>query len=194
MVEDNNQYEVNQNGPFQTLKPNLLKSILEKLFTLGALVLLLVIILSLLDSFVSISILVDILEVFNISFDIGISFSMFLFLFLLGFLILIILWSYSVNSKKKYEFYEDKLVVHENSLLFYLNTKEIPYKNIVKIKSDNEGLFDAVFNKVFNTGKIILELSGMNEDKIELEFIDNKEQNLQFIHKTVNESLARQRE
>ncbi|MFW6014234.1 MAG: hypothetical protein ACOCQG_03595 [Candidatus Nanoarchaeia archaeon] len=193
MVENYIQYKETQNEQVQTLMPNLLKMILDKLFTLVALILLLAFILLFLHYFIDLSTYMALLEIFNINFDIEISLSIVLlglFFLLLGILSLIFLWSYLVTSNKKFEFYQDKLVIYENAFFVSLKTKEIPYENILRITFNSDGLF----NTLFNTGKIVLELSAMEEEKVELEFIDNIKQNVQSINKKIRESLARQYE
>ena len=90
----------------------------------------------------------------------------------------------------RYEFYKDKLIVYKNALLVFVNSKEIPYQNIAKTSYNNNG----IFNSLFNSGTIVLELTGMRENKVELQFIDNVEQTMQYIQNLIMESMHLQQQ
>ena len=68
-----------------------------------------------------------------------------------------------------------------NALLVLINSSEIPYQNVIRISYNNNG----IFNSIFDSGTIVLELSGMKENKVELEFIDNVEQITQYIQNII---------
>ncbi|MBI3027050.1 hypothetical protein HYY70_02965 [Candidatus Woesearchaeota archaeon] len=166
----------------KVLKPNIKKVFLKNLIGVVSFLLLASVILVIFNSLVGLDIFFVIFEVFGIA----ISQSA-----LLGYMILIILaisalllgLSYLANANLRYEFYQDKLILYENNLLVFVNSAEIPYKNIVKISYDNSG----VFNKIFNSGAVILDTSGIKSNTIKLNFIDNAEQTAQYIHSLISE-------
>ena len=85
-----------------------------------------------------------------------------------------------------YELTSEKLVVNQTTNLIVMNTIEIPFENIVRIGFKQEGLFD----KMFNYGTVSLELSGMRETKVEMEYVFNIEETVSQIQGHIRESLA----
>ena len=104
-------------------------------------------------------------------------------LFVLAVTCLLLLGNYMANAKLRYEFYQNKLVAHLNSALVLSNSREIPYANITRVLFNNKG----TFNSMFNSGTIVLEMSGTENEKMELKFIDNVENAVQSIQNAIKE-------
>ena len=119
------------------------------------------------------------LEIFS-AFGITVSPSKVLLYFVIAvvsasFFILII--SYFAAKNIRYEFYKNKMVAYQSSLLVLVNSKEIPYQNIARVSYSKQGFM----NNIFDSGTIAMQLSGLKEESIKLVFIDNIEQVLQYI-------------
>lgn len=166
---------------FQTLNPKIEKIILKNILIVVGAVLVIFIILLVVNSIVG-------LDVFLIPFEeLGITINpskIFLNLILTIIIITIFLLggNYLITRNTRYEFYQDKLIMYK-SKIFSFKPKEIPYQNIVKVLGNT----DSIFNKLFNSGTIVLELSGKEEDKVELEFIDNVGDNVRYIQNLIQE-------
>ena len=187
MVQNYIQYPQNQSNQFQTLKPNIKKIFLKNLFTVAGAILLIAIILLVVHFVVGLGIFMAIFETFGINIK---PFTIFLYSFsvIIGISIFLLLGNYLVTGNLRYEFYQNKLIAYENALLVFINSKDIPYQNIVRVSYNNDGFF----NTIFNSGTIVLELTGMKENKIELEFIDDIERTVQYIQNLIRESISTQ--
>lgn len=180
MVQEYIKYKQDK-GKFQTLHPKIEKIILKNTFTIIGVVLLIIIILLILHPIVRLDVFLLPLESFGITVDpqdillYGLLGVLAIIVFLLG-------GNYLVLRNVKYELYQDKLILYKNSFLFFIKSTEIPYSNIVKVLYNNDG----IFNKIFNSGTVVLDLSGMKEDKIEMQFIDNVEENVKYIQEVIH--------
>lgn len=65
-------------------------------------------------------------------------------------------------------------------------TLEIPYQNVVKVSCDKDG----IFNTLFRTGTLIVELTGLDREKAKLTFVDNPERWTQYIQGLVQKVKA----
>jgi len=90
--------------------------------------------------------------------------------------------NYIYLKNTKYTFYNNRMVISKRS-----HFKEIFYKNISRILYDQKKLFDVLFN----SRSIILELTGLKDKTIKLEFIDNADKVLDYIQNLIeiNEKL-----
>lgn len=79
-----------------------------------------------------------------------------------------------------YKFYKDKMTVARKES----NLKEVPYKNISRVTYDNNGLFKTIFK----SGTITLELTGLKDKVIKLEFVDNADQLSAYIQNFMDAS------
>jgi hypothetical protein len=174
MVQTNTHYP--QQAQFQTLKPNIKKIFFKNLFSIAGSVALIIGILLVFNWLVGLDIFLVTFEAVGIDID---SYAILLYLILVIVMvsIFLLLGNYLVARNLRYEFHQNKIIVYTNAFLVFINSKEIPYQNIVKISYSYNG----IFNKLFDYGTIILDISGMKEDKIQLEFIDNVEQTVQYI-------------
>ncbi len=72
-------------------------------------------------------------------------------------------FKYITITSKKYMFYNNKLDD---------NGKDIPYKNILKINLNKSG----IENKILKTGSMSIELTGMEENKVTIDYVENIDQ------------------
>ena len=127
------------------------------------------------------------LEIFS-AFGITVSPSKVLLYFVIAvvsasFFILII--SYFAAKNIRYEFYKNKMIAYQSSLLVLVNSKEIPYQNIARVSYSKQGFM----NNIFDSGTIAMQLSGLKEESIKLVFIDNIEQVVQYIQGLVRDYM-----
>mgnify|MGYP001594999124 CR=1 FL=1 len=174
MIQNYPQYT--QNIQFQTLKPNIKKILLKNLFKIISAVLLIVALFLLVHWQVGFDVFLVAFEVFGIKINQP-SILIYLILSIVGVAMLLFLSNYLAASNLRYEFYQNRLIAYENSFLVLIKSIEVPYQNIVKVSYHYNG----IFNRILNSGTIILELTGMKEDKIEMHFVDNVQQIVQFI-------------
>jgi len=181
MAENYTQYP-NQRSQFISLKPNLLKIFMQNLSKVFGALSLISIVLLLLNYFVGLDLFLDIFKTFGVE----VSPSRLLLnavLAVIGILVVSAAINYAVTRNIRYEFYQNKIVVHENKFLIAFVSKEIPYQNIVRVSYNNGG----ISNKLFNSGTISLETTGMKESKIELKHIDNAEQTVKEVQNLIQQ-------
>ncbi|MDP7141147.1 MAG: hypothetical protein QF506_02180 [Candidatus Woesearchaeota archaeon] len=77
--------------------------------------------------------------------------------------IVMLAFKYITITSKKYMFYDNKLDA---------NGKEISYKNILKINLNKSG----IENKILKTGSMSIELTGMEENKVTIDYVENIDQ------------------
>lgn len=182
MVQDYVQYQQDQNKQFRVLKPNIKKIYLKSLFTVGGAVLLMAGFLLMLHLTIGLDIFLFVFEIFEIEIDPP-AMLLYASLGVVSISIFLLLANYLVARNTRYEFYQNRLEIHQVIFLVFIVTNEILYQNIVKITYNRDG----IFNSLFNSGTIILELTAMKEGKSELEFIDNVEQTAQYIQKIITQ-------
>jgi len=165
---------------FQTLKPNIKKIFLKNVFKVISAVLLIIIFLFSVNYIFGSDVFLVPFESFDIEVNPtkAILYPIFTVLVITIFLLLS---NYAVTRNVRYELYNNKLILYKNMILILTKPKEIPFQNIVKISYNTNDIFD----KIFNSGTIVLELSGMKESKVELEFIDNVEQTVKYIQSII---------
>ena len=100
---------------------------------------------------------------------------------LFGMGIFLMLFNYIALGKVRYIFYSNRLALYRSFLMIQVKEDMIPYSNIVKVS----------FEKAFpNTGNIALELSGMEQKEIKLQFIDNAVQAVANIQRLIQNYKA----
>ena len=166
------------------MRPDSRKIFLKNLFRIIGTVILIISILALLDKTAGLG---TFLEIFS-AFGITVSPSKVLLYFVIAvvsasFFILII--SYFAAKNIRYEFYKNKMVAYQSSLLVLVNSKEIPYQNIARVSYSKQGFM----NNIFDSGTIAMQLSGLKEESIKLVFIDNIEQVVQYIQGLVRDYM-----
>lgn len=182
MVQTYVKYQQDQNNQFRVLNPNIKKIYLKNLFTVAGAVFLIAGFLLMLHLTIGLDVFLFVFEVFNIEID-PLPLLLFAILGVVSISIFLLLGNFLVAKNTRYEFYQNRLILYKNTLLVFTETKEILYQNIIKITYNKDG----IFNSLFNSGTIILELTAMKEGKAELEFIDNIEQTVQYIQKIITE-------
>ena len=90
--------------------------------------------------------------------------------------------TYMSASKRQYLFYQDKLEIDDNFLIFNINKKEIPLTNVVSINPEKKG--EKAF---FGLGKIVIQLTAMEEKSVELEDLDQPEYYVPYIQKLLDQ-------
>jgi len=160
--------------PLLILRPDTRKSFLFNVFKIVGAVALIIGIVFYINYVVDMSIFFDALKIIGI--NINIAQKALLIQFIIAVIVitgLLLTLNYLSLNKERYVFYEDKLVYYKNFLLIMIHKTEIPYQNIIRVNFDND-IFDAhVEGGMLAKGTINIELTGMEEKNIKLEFIDD---------------------
>jgi hypothetical protein len=82
----------------------------------------------------------------------------------------------------KYVIFSDKILVYRVLFFWMISSKEVSYENVIRVSYTNNGFF----NKIFNSGSVVLDLSGLKEREIKLEFIDEPLEISRYIQTVVN--------
>ena len=98
---------------------------------------------------------------------------------LLGLFLFIVLLavSYLLAGNARYEFYPDKLIAYRPSFLIFLSDMEVPYENILRLSFNADDFFDSLLQ----TGTIIVELTGMHQQHLNLPCVDDVEQRVRYV-------------
>jgi hypothetical protein len=162
---------------FHTLKPNLKKIFLKNMFNVLIAIVLIAFSLAFIHFFVG-------LDVFLVPYEaLGLSISPIkilsnLLLAVIALVAFSIVSNFLLEQHTRYDFYFNKLVSHKSRLLILTKLKEIPYHNIVKVSYNQDG----IFNKLFRSGTVIVEISGMKFPQLKMEFMDHSEHVARYIH------------
>lgn len=159
--------EVNQEQ-FVSLKPNKKKIFLSNFMKVIFVAVSIVVIFLALGKFIGFDVLLMPLKVFNVNVEskmIIINFISAVF----GVALLSSLLSLFSISGINYNIYRNRINVCKTILLFLISSKDISYDHIFRVNFTTNSLF----NKIFSTGTVTLELTGLKEKSINLEFIDN---------------------
>jgi hypothetical protein len=93
--------------------------------------------------------------------------------------------SYLSASKRQYVFFPDHVEIYTNFLIFNLAQRQIPLANVVSVRAVKEGE-----QKLFGMGRIVLELTAMNEKQAELDDIDQPEYYVPYVQNLLNNVRA----
>lgn len=77
----------------------------------------------------------------------------------------------------KYEFYQDRIVIHEIKNVIFIEETEVYYRNISRVYAKQDAL-----SSLFSLGTIVFDLTGTTEEKKELVFVTKPEEVVQQIH------------
>ena len=175
-MQYNNTYQYNT-PQYHTIKPNLKKIFLKNMFNVITAIVVIAISLMIIHLYIG-------LEVFLVPYEaIGLDINPIKILsnILLAIIALVafsIVSNFLLEQHTRYDFYFNKLAAHKSFLLLFTRSKEIPYNNIVKVSYNQDG----VFNKLFKSGSIIIDISGMRHSRLKMDFIDHSEHMAQYIH------------
>lgn len=162
------------------VKPNVFKVFVKNFIYISAAAAGIILILVYLDRMVGLDTFVSVLEVFGITVDpdaiLRVSIICFLFIAALSLLL-----NYLNITKLRYEFYSDKMRIYESAALIFSEHKDIPYKNVVKISYN----YDGFLNKMFHSGNITIEMTGMKEGSVKMELIDQTEELVEQLMKII---------
>jgi hypothetical protein len=156
----------------------MLKNILY-VFGIAALIIL---ILAYLDSIVGLEVFLVPLEAFGISVNPNNILLTTIILFIAAAILFLVI-NYLNMTHIRYEFYDDRLKLYEPTLWVILIPREISFKNIVKISYNYAGFT----NKLFKSGEIVIDVTGMKEGFVKMEVIDQAEELVEQLLKIVNE-------
>lgn len=168
-------------APIAEIKPNIKKAFELNLLLVGAIVTLIIAILIYLHIIVGLDIFLDTFGMLGIKISplILLGQSIFFIIFITTLLLII---NYITLGKITYTLYPDKLVYSQSFFVMHIHDKVVPYANIAKITYKN---------RVFlNTSNIVLELTGMKENRVELSFIDNSGEVIKKIGDLIREYRA----
>lgn len=153
-------------APIAEIRPDIKKAFISNIFHVLVVVVLIVGTLIYLNSIVGLDVFLDTFALFGINISTSAVVFWFILLTLLFTTILLIL-NYVNLGKLTYTLYPDKLE-YGKSFFILQTSKVIPYANIAKITYKDKSFL--------NTSKITIDLTGMKESKLELDFIDNAEE------------------
>lgn len=169
-------------APLAEIKPNIKKAFIRNILIVGGIVFLVIIVLLCLNSVVGLSIFLDVIGVLGIVISPLAVLAYFIF-FVLFFTALSLILNYVTLGKIGYTLYQDKMVYSESFFIVHISDKVIPYANITKISYEKKPFL--------NTAKIILDLTGMKQDKVTLNFIDEAEEVVSKLQELVREYRAK---
>jgi len=162
----------------QILKPNIKKSVLSVFLEVISITIGIIICLMLLKFLIPLDVFIEQIQMFGI--DI-VKITIIFIIALMGIAIISAGLNYLSIRNVKFEFLDDKIEINYSPFLFFISLKTIPYENISMVSHDKGGIFSILFK----TGTVILELKGMKEKEIKLEWIDNSEQIAEYIKKLI---------
>ncbi|MBU0628679.1 MAG: hypothetical protein KKC75_05785 [Nanoarchaeota archaeon] len=163
------------------IRPNVKKAFISNLVFVGITVTLIIGIVLYLNSIVGLDVFLDTFREFGIEVSASSIIRWFIF-FVILFTVLLLIKNYASLGKVAYTLYPDKLVYSKSLLIFQVSAKEIPYQNIAKISYEKKSTLSA--------GKIVIDLTGIKETKMELEFIDNPEEVMKQMQDAINKYRA----
>ena len=150
----------------KVIKPNLRKVLLVNVLKTFFILLLLMVLAVILD-------FTGGLDSINDSFEgIGVSLTFaspltFILIAVATIFLLVLLISYFSVLNVRYEFSDSYLMAYK-TVFIIVNSKKIPYKNIMKVNFEKNGFF----NEMLNTGTIILDISSMGYNDSKMKYVD----------------------
>ncbi|MEA2036902.1 MAG: hypothetical protein U9O94_05300 [Nanoarchaeota archaeon] len=167
-----------EEAPIAEIKPNVRNAFLSNFIVIAVIVALIILTLFYLNNVVGLDILVDTLEQFGIHITKAALLGGTIVLIIIGTAILMVM-DYVAIGKSRYTLYKDRMVYSKNMFILQLKEEVIPYQNIVKITYQRKG--------ILNSMDIILELTGLSIDKVEIAFVDNAKEVSEGILKLIGQ-------
>jgi hypothetical protein len=166
----------------RTVRPNIQKVFIRNLLYISGAAAGIILILVYLNSMVGLDVFLTVFQAFGITVDPGSILSTSILVFL-GIALLYLIINYLNVINLRYEFYDNRIRLYEPQLWLFLTHRDISYKNIVKISYNYEGLI----NKLFRSGEIVIDVTGMKEGFVKMEVIDDTQQLVGQLLKIVQE-------
>ncbi len=158
------------------IKPNIKKAFVLNILVIGGIVALVIASSIYIHTIVGLGIFLDAFRELGIIISPTRMLSSFIgFVFFLTGILLIL--NYVALGKITYTLYPDKLEYSRNLFILELSSKTIPYANVAKVYYESKAFL--------NSAKVILELTGMKESKVEMDFIDNAQEVVQEIQRLI---------
>ena len=168
-------------APIAEIKPNVKKAFLSNLVLVGIILIFIIMIAIYLNSIVGLGIFIDTFRELGIEISASSVIGWFIFLAVF-FTALLMIMNYISLGKVTYTLYPDRMTYSKSLLIVQVSDKTIPYQNIAKIGYEKKS--------VMVTAKIIIELTGTKESRIEIDFIDNPEEAMRQIQDAINKYRA----
>jgi len=168
--------------PVKIVRPNIHKIILKNIIFISSILAGIIAVLIYLNNIVGLDAFMILFDTLGIVVDPKNTLIISILIFL-SLAIIFIIISYLRKVNVRYEFYKDKIKLYEPTALLFLTSQEISYSKIVKISYNYTG----VMNKILNSGKIIIDVTGMKEGFCEMELIDQTPQVVEQLLKIVKE-------
>lgn len=160
----------NAQNNFLTIKPNRNKILILNIIKLFIFLILSSIIIYLVRGFINLEDFSFLSEFIDIHFDISKTL-IYIFGGIFSLIFFIILSNFLILKNVEHTLDGNGISATQTSLLIFSKTLIVPYQNINKVSFNYNGLF----NNLLHMGNITLELSGMEENKVDLTSIDNVE-------------------
>jgi len=169
-------------APVAEIKPSIKKAFILNIMIISGVVLLIIVLLIILESLVGLDLFLDVFKEMglNVSVTSLLLYSIFITIFIT---VLLLIMNYVSLGKVRYTLYPDKIVYSKSLFILQIHDKEIPYQNITKITYEKKPFL--------KTSKVCFELTGMKENKITIDFIDNAEEVVQKIQELIREYRAK---
>jgi len=149
------------------IRPNIKKAFISNILMVSVIVALIIGTMIFLNNVVGLGVFLEVFSQFGVEVSTSSVLMWFIILVFL-FTALLLFLNYASLGKVRYTLYPDKLVYSKSFFIFEVDDKEIPYANIAKISYEKKSFLDA--------SKVIVDLTSMKEDKLEMDFIDDAEE------------------
>lgn len=168
-------------APIAEIKPNIKKAFIANLLFVFSIVALVISTLIYLNAVVGLNVFIESFK--EIGIIISPSSLLFWFIVLiLFFTALLLILNYISLGKISYTIYPDKINYSRSFLIMQISDKTIPYANIAKVFYENKSFL--------KTSKVVLELTGMKESKVEIDYIDDAQELIRKIQELVSNYRA----
>ncbi|MBW2974968.1 hypothetical protein KY366_04590 [Candidatus Woesearchaeota archaeon] len=164
------------------IKPNIKKAFILNILVVSGIVVMVIALLIYLNSIVGLDVFMEAFKELGleVSASLLLAYSIFLILFVTALLLIL---NYIVLGKSSYTLYRDKMVYTKSLFIIQIRDKAVPYANVTKVSYDKKAFL--------GTARIILDLTGMKEKQVELDFIDDVEEVVKEIHNLIREYRSR---
>ncbi len=168
--------------PLAEIRPSVKKAFISNILFISGIVILIIAILLYLNAIVGLDIFLDSFK------EIGVIISpqkllMYSIFAIVSITVLMLLLNYVTLSKVYYTLYQDKIKYSKSLFIVQVKDQTIPYPNIARVSYKKKAFL--------NTSKITIDLTGMKENKVEIDFVDDVEDVVRKIQDLMREFRAR---